>query len=328
MAASTTRRAFGRLAELLSYVDGDYTDQRHVQEPAPDARERATPGALPRDPAEPVPDRRGGARLVGLRDERPRHRREAVRARPEDGAGAQRGPPLGLPGAEHLPDRPLPRQGGDPEHPLLPVRELVPRADLEPQLRPPGADHDGRGLRRGGPREVLRGGRRAARRRAEPPAPDPRAPRDGAAGRLHRRRSARREGEGVRRGPHAPRRRPRPRSVRRLPRRGRCRARLRRRDVRGRPVLHRLVALGRACPGTSAPARTSRSRARRCASSCTAHRSGSSPSTRISRATPTTCASASTRRCRSRSAPGRRRRARASSASRSSWRSPTTTPTR
>ena len=69
-----------------------------------------------------------------------------------------------FPEQRHLPDRPLPRQGGDPEHPLLPVRQLVPRADLEPQLRAPGADHDGRGLRRAGPRQVLRGGRRAPRR--------------------------------------------------------------------------------------------------------------------------------------------------------------------
>ena len=34
-----------------------------------------------------------------------------------------------------LPHRPLPRQGAGPEPALLPLRQLVPRADLEPQLR-------------------------------------------------------------------------------------------------------------------------------------------------------------------------------------------------
>ena len=42
-------------------------------------------------------------------------------------------------------------------------------------------DHDGRGLRRRGPRQLLRPRRRAARRGPEPPAPGARAGRDGAA---------------------------------------------------------------------------------------------------------------------------------------------------
>ncbi len=53
---------------------------------------------------------------------------------------------------------------------VLPLRQLVPRADLEPQLRRPRADHHGRDLRRRGPRQVLRGSRRHPRRGAEPPA--------------------------------------------------------------------------------------------------------------------------------------------------------------
>ena len=56
------------------------------------------------------------------------------------------------------------------------------------------ADHDGRGVRRRGPRPLLRDGRRAARRRAEPPAPGRRPAGHGAAGRRRRRRAARREG--------------------------------------------------------------------------------------------------------------------------------------
>ena len=66
-------------------------------------------GALPRHPAEHVRDGRRGARVVGLREERARDRREAVRARPRVGPGAQPRAPLGVPRAGHLPDRPLPR---------------------------------------------------------------------------------------------------------------------------------------------------------------------------------------------------------------------------
>ena len=46
-----------------------------------------------------------------------------------------------------------------------------------------GADHDGRGLRRRGPRALLRPGRRAARRRRQPPDAGRRRGRDGGAGR-------------------------------------------------------------------------------------------------------------------------------------------------
>ena len=53
---------------------------------------------------------------------------------------------------------------------VLPLRQLVARADLEPQLRRQRADHDGGELRRRGPRQLLRRGRRHPRRRAEPPA--------------------------------------------------------------------------------------------------------------------------------------------------------------
>ena len=82
-----------------------------------------------------------------------------------------------------LPHRPLPRQGGGAEPPLLPLRQHVPRADLEPQLRRERADHHGRELRRAGARAVLRGGRRDPRRHPEPPAAGGRLPRHGAAAR-------------------------------------------------------------------------------------------------------------------------------------------------
>ena len=63
------------------------------------------------------------------------------------------------------------------------------RAGLEPELRRVRADHDGRGLRRRGPRPLLRPGRRAARRRRQPPHAGRRHDGDGAA---RRRRPGRR----------------------------------------------------------------------------------------------------------------------------------------
>ena len=94
------------------------------------------------------------------------------------------------------------------------------RAALEPQLRRVRADHDGRGLRRRGPRALLRPGRRAARRRRQPPDAGGRRGGDGAAGRP---RPAHAQGRAGRRcsarsraaDPAALRARP----VRRLPRR-------------------------------------------------------------------------------------------------------------
>ena len=61
----------------------------------------------------------------------------------------------------HLPHRPLPGQAAGAQHAVLPLRQRVPRAVLEPQLRRERADHHGRELRRAGPRRLLR--RRPAR---------------------------------------------------------------------------------------------------------------------------------------------------------------------
>ena len=80
-----------------------------------------------------------------------------------------------------LPHRSLPRQGDRAEHHGLPLRQRHLRADLEPPLRRPRADHRGRDGRRRRPRRLLRHGRRAARHGAEPPVPAAGADRDGAA---------------------------------------------------------------------------------------------------------------------------------------------------
>ena len=85
-----------------------------------------------------------------------------------------------------LPDRPLPRQGVGREPARVPLRQLDARAGLEPQLHLQHPDHDGRGVRRRQPRQVLRERRGAARRRPEPPAADRRLAGHGAAGRRRR----------------------------------------------------------------------------------------------------------------------------------------------
>ncbi len=85
-----------------------------------------------------------------------------------------------------LSHRPLSRQGGGAEPPLLPLRQRLPRADLEPHLRRSRPDHHGRGVRRRRARPVLRRGRRDPRRGAEPPPAGGRDPRDGAARRRRR----------------------------------------------------------------------------------------------------------------------------------------------
>ena len=59
-----------------------------------------------------------------------------------------------------LPDRPLPRQGDGPEHARAAVLERHLRADLEPPVHRPRADHRGRVDGHRGPRGLLRQRRR------------------------------------------------------------------------------------------------------------------------------------------------------------------------
>ena len=188
-------------------------------------------------------------------EERAGRRREAVRPRPRLCDGARRRAPPVHRRVAALPHRPLPREDGPRGDPLPAVREHDARADLEPELPRVGPDHDGRGLRRRGPRPLLRPGRRAPRRRRQPPDAGGRRRGDGAARRAAtRRRSRTRQ---CRVFPRRPRRRPgalRARPVRRLPRHRRRRARLDDRDVRGAPARHRELALGGRARSSSAPA--------------------------------------------------------------------------
>ena len=136
--------AFAKLSALLRYVGGNYEDAATYARAAPGAGRRVAARLLPGDSAQPVRHRGLGPGRRRLRRRRPRGRREAVRARPRLGRGAQRHAAPALPRGGDLPHRPLPGQGAGAEPPLLPLRQLVPRADLEPQLHRPGADHDGR----------------------------------------------------------------------------------------------------------------------------------------------------------------------------------------
>ena len=160
------------------------------------------PALLPRHPAVAVRRDRRPARARRARPRAPRRRlaagrhREAVRPRPRVGEAAQPRGRQGLPRVAGLPHRPLPGQGDGPQPAGLPVRQRHLRAALEPALRRPRADHGGRVDRHRGPRRVLRGDRRVARRPPEPPAPAAQPRRDGAAGDVRGRRAARREGQG------------------------------------------------------------------------------------------------------------------------------------
>ena len=81
------------------------------------------------------------------------------------------------------------------------VRQPAVRADLERQLRRPGADHHGRGHRPRRARRLLRRHRRRPRRDPEPPAAAARVHRDGGADLVLLRRAARREDQGAERHP-------------------------------------------------------------------------------------------------------------------------------
>ncbi len=154
-----------------------------------------------------------------------------------------------------LPHRPLPRQGDGAEHAGAPVRERHLRADLEPPVHRPRADHRGRVDRHRGTRRLLRVGRRDPGHLPEPPAAAARAHRHGAADRLHRRLGAQREGEGAEVDAHARPQVGRARPVRPRLRRGRRGARLPRGarggsrvadgDLHRGQAVRRQLALGR-----------------------------------------------------------------------------------
>ena len=131
-AASTTRPSPSS-PRCCATSTATTTTRRPSRGCAPSSAARAAAGPLPGDPAEHVPDRGRAARAARAAPtnarvivEKPFGRDLASAREPE------RDPPRGASRGEHLPHRPLPRQGGGAEHPLLPLRQRLPRADLEP----------------------------------------------------------------------------------------------------------------------------------------------------------------------------------------------------
>ena len=143
--------AFEKLSSLLAYIDRRLRQPRHVRRPAQGARQREEPDPLPRHPSQPLRRRDRGARRLGLRRGGARRDREALRTRCRERARVERHAALGVPGGLRLSHRSLSRQGSGREPALLPLREHVSGADLEPQLRRLRADHHGRELRDPGP---------------------------------------------------------------------------------------------------------------------------------------------------------------------------------
>ena len=146
--------------------------------------------------------------------------------------------------------------GKRPVHNMLFFRfaNSLPRAVLEPRTRRERADHDGGGLRRPGPRRLLRRDRRDPRRDAEPPVPGAREPGDGAAGAHRQRVDPRREGQGAEGDPGAGGEGRRARAVPRLPRRAGRGRRLDARRPSRRCGSRSIRGAGRACRSTSARA--------------------------------------------------------------------------
>ena len=186
--------AVQRLMGLLRYVDGDYNDaatftelRQQLGKAQRPLHYLAVPPSLFATVAEALA-KSGCADNARLVIEKPfGHNRD-------DRSHAQQPARAILPRGEHLPDRPLPRQGAGAEHRLHAVRQLHVRAAMEPRSRQQHPDHHGRGFRCAGSRPVLRRDRSDPRRGAEPHASGPGATHDGSADRRGARGDARPEG--------------------------------------------------------------------------------------------------------------------------------------
>ena len=175
-------QVFARLAARLSYVQGDFGDAATYGRVGDAIKGAAAPVFYLEIPPFLFGTVVKGLADAGLTANAARRRGEAVRPRPRVGQGARRGAAPVHRRVAAVPHRPLPRQDGARGDPLSPLREHDARTGVEPELHRERADHDGRGLRRRGPRPLLRSGRRAARRRGEPPHAGRRGHGDGGAG--------------------------------------------------------------------------------------------------------------------------------------------------
>ncbi len=179
------------LLERLSFVAGDYRDPDTFRRSGSEPRGLPAPAALPGHPAEPVPhgDQESAAYTAtaqaGVVVEKP-FGRDLRSARALNRVLRRRFDESAIYRIDHY-------LGKESVQNLLYFRFA--NSFLEPIWNRHFVDSrhrvDGRGVRRGGPRPLLRGSGRAARRRAEPSAAGGRAPGDGAALRQRRGRPAR-----------------------------------------------------------------------------------------------------------------------------------------
>ena len=250
-------------AKHLRYVPGEFSDAGAMKEVAADLQDiDATHGtqgnrffycATPPDAYPDIVKRIGEAGLQVGREDRVR---EAVRTRPGQRARAEPVHPRRVRRVAGVPDRPLPGQGDRPEHPGVPVRERPVRADLEPPLHRPRADHGGReSIGDRGPRRVLRADGRDPRPGLDAPVPDDDVPGHGAARLVRTRPAPRRDREGAAVGAvlrsHAAGARPVPG----LPLRAGHLRSLEHRDVRGAAAWISTTGAGPTCRSSCGPAR-------------------------------------------------------------------------
>ena len=174
--------AFEKLCGLLRYVDGDYTDPATFQ-----ALRKELDGAQRPAHYLAIPPVLFGTVVEQLAKSGCAKGARVIVEKPfgHDLASAQELNRISarvFPESAHLSHRPLPRQAAGAQHGVLPLRQLVPGAVLEPQPHRERADHHGGRFRRAGPRRVLRSDRHHSRRRPEPPVSGAVQPGDGAAG--------------------------------------------------------------------------------------------------------------------------------------------------
>ena len=161
--AASTRTRSRKLSAQLHYVDGDYRD------PATFERLRQRAGRRARVRCTTSPSRRACSRpsSQGLARVRLRRRTRGSSSRSRSAATSRRRSALNRTLHAVFPESAIFRidhyLGKEAVQNLLYFRfaNALPRADLEPQLRRQRADHDGRELRRAGPRQ--RSTRRSAR---------------------------------------------------------------------------------------------------------------------------------------------------------------------
>ena len=149
--------AYAKLASRLRYVSGDYNEPgtfKRIKEAMGEASRPLFYLAIPPDAFATVVKGLAGwgchqdARVVV---EKP-FGRDLASARALNQSLEECFPEI-----VDLPDRPLSRQGTGPEPAVLPLRERVPRTDLEPAVRAQRSDHDGGDVRGGRARPLLRG---------------------------------------------------------------------------------------------------------------------------------------------------------------------------